>query len=83
MNNIKSIYTKVRGIMQINREMSEEFEIKYGVKQENSPNPLLLITYMDRTIKNCKSKTPKMTLGYKKLRLIQIEVLVYTDNINR
>lgn len=78
---IKSIYKTVRGEVRIKGKYSREFEMQKGVKQGDSLSPLLFNIYMDKILKMCKENTPKITVGYRELHPVQLQSLLYADDI--
>lgn len=81
INVIKGIYNRVEGVIRIEGKVSDNFEMKQGLKQGDSLSPLLFIIYMDDIIKKCKVRTPKLNIGNKDLQPVFIQSLVYADDI--
>lgn len=78
---IKSVYRRVTGEVRIKSVKSSEFEMQRGIKQGDSLSPFLFNIYMDRILKLCKRNMPKVTVGYRNMCPIQLQSLLYADDI--
>ena len=73
---IRSVYKVVKGIVRIEGNESKELQIEKGIKQGDS-----LINVMDEITKICKRRTTRIQIGYWNMRVIQLQVLLYADDI--
>ena len=78
---IQSVYNGSKGIVRIEGQTSKEFNMEKGIKQGDSLSPLLFINFIDEIIKICKWRTPRTQIGYWKMRPIQVQTLIYADDI--
>lgn len=83
INLTNSVYKNAKARIQVNGTRSNDLLMKKGIKQGDSLSPLLFIIVMDRLLKNIRAKYPtlKTTIGYRRLIPIQVDALMYADDI--
>ena len=77
---IQSFYMKPKCAVRVAGEVSEEFEVKIGVRQGCILSPLLFITFMDSVAKAC-TKMKKMNVGMLKLKPVNLSMLSFADDL--
>jgi hypothetical protein len=78
---VQVLYGRTVGVVRLDGEVSQEFEMKKGMKQGDSLSPLLFTIFMNSILKYCKRNTPKMKVGYRNLRPVYVQALVFADDI--
>lgn len=78
---IQSFYKVSRCYVRTGNNSSEEFRVTAGVRQGDILSPYLFIILMDDIFKEVKTKMRKFTVGYWKMKHVNICELVYADDI--
>ena len=67
--------------MRKDREQSEEFEKKKGLRQGGTLSPILFIMIVDDVAKEIKSKIKQTHVGYKYLKSFSIAKCMFADDL--
>lgn len=78
---IRKIYENNTNAVIFRGMKSDTFKTEEGLRQGGRLSPLLFIIFMDEIIKNCKSKTPKIQIGYKNMQPIEISEGAFAGDI--
>ena len=77
---IQSFYMKPKCAVRVAGEVSEEFEVKIGVRQGCILSPLLFITFIDSVAKAC-TKMKKINVGMLKLKPVNLSMLSFAGDL--
>lgn len=78
---IASMYHNTRNYVRLSHTRTEEFPVNDGLRQGGVLSPTLFITVMDDIIKETKSQTKPITVGYKNLQPITISECAFADDV--
>jgi hypothetical protein len=78
---IKAMYERVEGVVRLDGKLSNAFLMERGVRQRGSLSPLLFISFMDEVLKICKRRTERTSVGYRNMRPVYCQALLYADDI--
>jgi Reverse transcriptase (RNA-dependent DNA polymerase)/Endonuclease-reverse transcriptase len=80
-NNIKSIYQTTRNYVRKDNKQSEEFITKDGLRQGGVLSPVLFIMIMDDVLKEIKTSSKNIQVGYRNLEMITIAECLFADDL--
>lgn len=78
---IKSLYVNTTNVIRANNQESEAFETTIGVRQGGVLSPILFLIFMNEIIKDCSEQSKKISVGYNKMRNVEISECIFADDI--
>lgn len=78
---IKDIYRNTKNLVRTGNAESGEFTTSKGLRQGGALSPTLFIILMDDIIKQTRTKTKKLEIGYRRLEKIAIAECAFADDL--
>lgn len=78
---IYSLYRNTRNYVRRGNLQSEEFVTKEGLRQGGVLSPTLFNIVLDDVIKETKSKTRKLQVGYRNMKIVELVECAFADDL--